>query len=205
MLPDDLPYTNLSATIDSIGTENVKGNKLHWFSYYSDTFNTFTVHKMYFFERAYEQIGDINYILPSLISTNLVDVSTRHIFLCYSDNNINIHLNDLSITPINFVPLGITKDLACDTSIKNIGVATKNNFKQKIQLYPNPSNAFITIKGESFDFFDYEIYDFYGILQKVGKYFNNQTLAISELETGQFILVLKNKNQRFVATFTKTK
>ena len=63
-------------------------------------------------------------------------------------------------------------------------------------LYPNPASSFIKIKEtDQVKVETFKIFDFTGKLLKSGKYSNeNQTIDVSQLQTGNYILEVTTKN-----------
>lgn len=78
----------------------------------------------------------------------------------------------------------------------NTGNVKLESQKLKLILYPNPATSFIKIKETAqVNVETFKIFDFTGKLLKSGKYSNeNQTIDVSQLQTGNYIIEVTTKN-----------
>lgn len=76
--------------------------------------------------------------------------------------------------------------------IREISASEKNNFT----IYPNPSSEEFTVRSAKLDNSSYQLFNSLGQLIKEDKIgLNEQTISVSDLNQGIYILVLKNKEQ----------
>lgn len=74
------------------------------------------------------------------------------------------------------------------TSVNNIS-------ENKLIVYPNPAKSFITIKSESQELKDYEIYNIQGSIIKKGQFKNQeQVIDIANFTNGVYILKISGQN-----------
>ncbi|HEY8402957.1 MAG TPA: T9SS type A sorting domain-containing protein [Cytophagaceae bacterium] len=72
----------------------------------------------------------------------------------------------------------------------------------EVSVYPNPSQDKIYINNEIFSA-DYYIYDAKGTLINKGEYNDMNGIPVSSLETGQYIIRLKDRDKEWMGRFIK--
>ena len=101
--------------------------------------------------------------------------------------------SDASITRFKLVPInGLTE-------IKEENVA-----KNKILVYPNPTNKFLNFSLDKIDNHMFEVYNTLGQIIISGKIINNEnSVDVSGLKQGLYFLNIYSKNQSVTTKFIK--
>jgi len=82
----------------------------------------------------------------------------------------------------------------------SLSISEIDNLKNKISIYPNPTNNFITIqnKENSSENFDYKIIDLTGRFVKSGNSKFNEKINIESLEIGNYIIQIQRDNNEII-------
>ncbi len=100
------------------------------------------------------------------------------------------------------------KNMACDTISKMVETGNKVVAKQilfnEIRIFPNPASDFITIEGLT-DNAQICIYNLHGKLIEIRENLGNGPLNIQQLETGIYVVEIKNRQQKTTLKLVKTR
>src|SRR5690606_26924099 len=85
---------------------------------------------------------------------------------------------------------------------KNFLLNTRGNISNSIEIYPNPSTSIINIKAKKSVISEIKIIDSYGRIVK--KFIDNfETIEVSDLTAGMYILNIYNDERTFAKKFIK--
>jgi hypothetical protein len=116
------------------------------------------------------------------------------------ESNLDVHLYPNGVTGSAIVNVVIADKDSANVSIVgrygfNLAVATQDlkNTYPDIQIYPNPTPQYFSIKDEENKVFEAVVFDELGRQLKVFKKPNNSELSISELKAGNYFIGLFNQ------------
>jgi len=93
-----------------------------------------------------------------------------------------------------------------DICISNLNINEIKNSKDKISIYPNPANNFITLQNSAIskENFQYKIIDLTGRVVKIGNSQYNEQINIESLKSGNYIIQIQtDSNQYFTEKLIK--
>ncbi|HCE59091.1 MAG TPA: hypothetical protein DER09_14975 [Prolixibacteraceae bacterium] len=100
------------------------------------------------------------------------------------------------------------KNMACDTISKMVETGNQvfvNEFPfAEIRIFPNPANDFVVVEG-LIDNVQIRIFNMNGKLIETRKNYENGPLNIQQLETGVYLLEIKNRQQKAILKLVKTR
>ena len=98
--------------------------------------------------------------------------------------------------------------MACDTISKMVETGNQvfvNEFPfAESRIFPNPANDFVVVEG-LIDNVQIRIFNMNGKLIETRKNYENGPLNIQQLETGVYLLEIKNRQQKAILKLVKTR
>jgi len=89
-----------------------------------------------------------------------------------------------------------TVNIVLATSVK------ENSIKEEVSIYPNPAKDVINVRHSFRESIPYQIFDIYGREVNIGRLDQNtSSINVSDLETGQYVLIIQEESGLINRTF----
>lgn len=143
----------------------------------------------------------IDTLHENTLMSEWVDKSFR--VLDYAPNlagiyTVEVYASDLD-SMVNVTEMAFDRFDVSEGSVNSITTQSP----QKLLIYPNPGDGVINIDHRYDGFSQYEIVDIHGRTVKSGLVAQNQTIDVSFLENGMYIIQLIHEHSRYVGTYIK--
>ena len=112
----------------------------------------------------------------------------------FTEQNVNFEVGPLQGIMLNFSLMGNTSNWANDTTLSNDELFTRS---KKLVVFPNPSTKFIKVAGLK-EATQYYLFSILGEEVKSGVLRINETITVSELTKGMYVLKLNDKSIKFL-------
>ena len=97
-------------------------------------------------------------------------------------------------TSVTTIPVSIIRKIVFSNTL---GTPTIGENKNNLALYPNPSSDLIQIKSDSMEELDVKIYALTGQLVQQGSYQSNQSIDVSSLAKGLYLVQVNGLTVKF--------
>ncbi|MGC4040576.1 MAG: T9SS type A sorting domain-containing protein [Flavobacterium sp.] len=114
--------------------------------------------------------------------------------LYFSNDNLNVK-TDGSATAVISIPVNIIRKITFTDS--TLGTPGFGENKNNLALYPNPGSETLQIKSDLFEDLDVKIYSLTGQLVKQGSYTPNQSIDVSALSSGLYLVQVNGLTLKF--------
>ncbi len=134
----------------------------------------------------YGSIGELDVI----VEDNIAGKDMIYKMLNFTLSEVSLISNNETEIPVNLV----------NDSIIIQGVVTgivEETIQDKVKLYPNPTNNFLTLELPSMEVYEISIFNSIGLLVYSSKHFSQttkQNIDLNQLPAGVYMLEVKNKN-----------
>lgn len=112
--------------------------------------------------------------------------------LYFSNDDLNVKTD--GTTSVTTIPVSIIRKIVFSNTL---GTPTIGENKNNLALYPNPSSDLIQIKSDSMEELDVKIYALTGQLVQQGSYQSNQSIDVSSLAKGLYLVQVNGLTVKF--------